>query len=185
MTVPSAGRGPLLARWRARWERARGRRAFRWARDAAIVLLAAGAIGAWQTRHHVRGPAPEAALRTLAGDPVALASLRGRPTMLAFWAPWCGVCKAQSGNVSRVQRLAGEHARVVSVAAAYGDEAQVRAWVRERGVDYPVWLGDDAAVQAFRVEAFPTLYFLDAEGRVKGSVAGYTTTLGMLARLFL
>jgi thioredoxin-related protein len=71
------------------------------------------------------------------------------------------------------------------VAAEFSDEAEVRAYVRERGVDYPVLLGDDAVVHAFRVEAFPTLYFLDAEGRVKASVAGYTTTLGMLARLFL
>ena len=184
MNDPAAP-GSALARWRARWERLRTRRGFRWSRDVALVLVVVAAIGAWQTRHHVRGPPPAAALRTLAGEPVARASLRGRPTMVAFWAPWCGVCRAQSGNVSLVQRLAGDRGRVVSVAAAFADEAEVRAYVRERGVDYPVLLGDDAVVHAFRVEAFPTLYFLDAEGRVKASVAGYTTTLGMLARLFL
>jgi thioredoxin-related protein len=46
-----------------------------------------------------------------------------------------------------------------------------------------VLLGDEETVRAFRVEAFPTTYFLDAEGRITGSVAGYTTTPGLLARL--
>jgi thioredoxin-like negative regulator of GroEL len=114
---------------------------------------------------------------------VTLASLRGKPLALAFWAPWCGVCAAQSDNLSRTQRWVGGRAQVVSVAAAFGDVAEVRSYMAAHQVEYPVLLGDDAAVQAFRVEAFPTVYFLDAEGRVTGSVAGYTTTAGLLARL--
>jgi thioredoxin-related protein len=74
---------------------------------------------------------------------------------------------------------------VVSVAASFENVDQVRAYVRDHGVDYPVLLGDDALVRAFRVEAFPTVYFLDAGGRVRRSATGYTTTLGLLARLFL
>jgi hypothetical protein len=74
---------------------------------------------------------------------------------------------------------------VVSIAASFEEVAQVRAYVRDHGVDYPVLLGDDALLRAFHVEVFPTAYFLDARGRVQGSVTGYTTTLGLLARLFL
>ena len=54
--------------------------------------------------------------------------------------------------------------------------------VASRGVDVPVWLGDERALRDFRLDVFPTAYFLDAEGRVKGSVSGYTTTLGLVAR---
>ena len=74
---------------------------------------------------------------------------------------------------------------MLSVATAFDDVAQVRAYMAEHGVTYPVLLGDDEVVRAFRVEAYPTLYFLDAEGRVTGSATGYTTTAGMLARLLL
>ena len=92
--------------------------------------------------------------------------------------------RAPSRATSRaLARWAGDRGRVVSVASAYGDVAEVRAYMKEHEVAYPVLLGDDETVRAFRVEAFPTVYFLDAEGRIKRSVAGYTTTGGLLARL--
>jgi thiol-disulfide isomerase/thioredoxin len=172
------------AGWRARLAKLEERRWFRWGGEALVVLLAVLAIGLIQTRHHLSGgERPSATFTTLDGAPVTLESLRGRPAALSFWAPWCKVCGAQSGNLSRAARWAGGRARVVSVAAAFGDVAEVRAYMKDHGVEYPVLLGDDATVRAFRVEAFPTTYFLDAEGRIQGSVAGYTTTGGLLARL--
>ena len=173
------------ARWLSGFLALRERRWFRWSMDLAVLAALLLGIGAWQARRHVRGALPEVALRTLDGAPASLASLRGRPAMVAFWAPWCGVCAAQSANVGWARRLAGERARVVSVATSFEDVAQVRAYMAEHEVAYPVLLGDDAVVRAFRVEAYPTVYFLDAEGRITGSVAGYTTTAGMLARLLL
>ena len=152
--------------------------------DALLVLAVVTAVGLWQTRGHLdAGTAPALSLRGLDGQPVSLEALRGKPVLLAFWAPWCVVCSAQSDNLARVRRWVGGRAQVVSVAAAYGDEAEVRSHVAGKGIDYPVWLGGEAAAPAFRVEVFPTIYFLDAEGRVKRSASGYTTTLGMLARL--
>jgi peroxiredoxin len=192
MTSPATQPGPAKTqptsapgRWLARFLALRDRRWFRWSMDLVVLAALLAGIGAWQARHHLRGAPPEVGLRALDGTPVTLASLRGKPTMVAFWAPWCGVCGAQSGNVALAMRLAGDRARVVSVATSFDDLAQVRAYMAEHGVTYPVLLGDDAAVRAFRVEAYPTLYFLDAEGRITGSASGYTTTAGMLARLML
>lgn len=182
---PPGGDPPRPAGLLDRWMALRDRRWFRWSMDLALLAALLLGISAWQARGHVRGAPPAAPLRTLDGAPASLASLRGKPAMVVFWAPWCGVCGAQSGNVGMAMRLAGDRARVISVATAFDDVAQVRAYMAEHGVAYPVLLGDDAAVRAFHVEAYPTTYFLDAEGRITGSVAGYTTTAGMLARLLL
>jgi len=185
MTEPATPPPTAPARWLAAYLALCDRRWFRWTRDLLVLAALLLAIGAWQARGHVRGPPPEVALRTLEGAPASLASLRGKPAMVAFWAPWCGVCGAQSRNVGWARRLAGDRARVISIATSFEDVAQVQAYMTDHGVEYPVLLGGDDAVKAFKVEAYPTLYFLDAEGRITGSVAGYTTTAGMLARLLL
>jgi thiol-disulfide isomerase/thioredoxin len=182
MTPPTG----LWTTWTARYRRIRQRV---WARrgiDLAVLAALVFGLGAWQTRTHLSsGEMPAAVLTTLAGERVSLESLRGKPVLVAFWAPWCSVCAAESQNLSWAKRVVGERARVVSIAASFENVAQVRAYVRDHGVDYPVLLGDDALLQAFHVEAFPTVYFLDAHGRVQRSATGYTTTLGILARLLL
>jgi thiol-disulfide isomerase/thioredoxin len=171
---------------RARLASLQRRRWFRWGRDLALLAAIVLAVGAWQTRGHLgRGPAPELALTSLSGEPASLEPFRGRPVLLAVWAPWCPVCKANSGSLSWAARLAGDRAHVVNVAAAFDDAEQVRVHAREEGLLGPVLLAGDDAVRALRVASYPTYYFLDADGRVKRSAAGYTTTLGMLARLFL
>jgi peroxiredoxin len=181
MTMTPSPQPPTLA---ARYRSLRDRRWFRFASEVGLVLLVLTVAGAWQTRGHLSSvAAPDFSLPTLAGDEVRLHELRGEPVLLAFWAPWCGVCTAQSGNVGWVMRLAGSRAHVLSVAAAYQSTAEVAAAARDHGMDYPVVLADPELTRRYRIEAFPTLYFLDADGRVKRSAVGYTTTLGMLWRL--
>lgn len=171
---------------KARYLKARERRWFRWSVDAVLFLVLVAAIGAWQTRSHLSGvAAPPVTLATLDGRTVSLESLKGKPVLVAFWAPWCSVCKTESQNVSWTMKLAGERAHVVSIVSSYDDLGSVQAYVRDRGVDYPVLLGDEGLARQFKVDAFPTAYFLDADGRIKRSAVGYTTTLGLLARLLL
>jgi thiol-disulfide isomerase/thioredoxin len=151
-------------------------------RDLAILAVAVIALDAFQTREHARGPAPDLALRTLEGDFVRLSSFAGTRTLLVVWAPWCGVCKLETGNVQRVRAWSEPWLRVVSVAASYQSVEEVRDYVRYQGVDYPVLLAGADFVAALGVRAFPSFFVLDADGTIVGSMQGYTTTLGLWVR---
>lgn len=157
----------------------------RFALELGALMLVAALIGLWQTRGHLTGPAPAFTLETLDGQTLGLESLKGKPALIAFWAPWCGVCKVESRNFSWAKKVIGDRAHVISVASAFDHVAEVQGYVKDQGVDYPVLLDRADLSQKFKVEAYPTVYFLDGEGNVKRSAVGYTTTGGLLLRLIL
>ncbi len=175
-----------MKRFFAWYRQQRQRRLFSWSVDIAVVLAVVAVVGLWQTRGHIRGPSPlPASMMTLQGASLDLTSLRGKPVLLAFWAPWCGVCKGEASNLNWLNAHAGDRFHVVSVATAYDSLAEVQRFSTQNNVAFPVLLGDDELQAKFQIRAFPTVYFLDAEGNVKNSVVGYSTTVGLLARTLL
>jgi len=163
-------------------ERYRTSTAFRWAVDLSVLAMLVVGIGLYQTRNHPRGPAPTYTFTTLEQGTASFASFAGKPTLVAVWAPWCGVCKAESDNVSRARAWLGDRAHVVSVSTAYNDVSEVRKYMAAQGVDYPVLLAQDDFQKLMHIEAFPTVFVLDSQGRIVSSMQGYTTTLGLVLR---
>jgi len=170
------------------WRRARERWWSRWLIDLAILAGIVAAVFAFQTRHLIDDgePAPEISLNTLDGGQLDLADYRGKKVVLAFWAPWCGVCDMEASTLNDVHESALESgdAAVVSVALGYEDVASVEAFVEAHDVRFPVLLGTAETARHYNVDSFPTLYILDEEGRVEHTAVGYTTSWGIAARLW-
>lgn len=156
-----------------------------WLLEGAVVLLVLVAVSAYQSRGLAGGKLPALTLPTLTGEPFSTAALAGRPALIALWAPWCGVCRLESQNVSWLRSLVGARAEVISIAMQYDSRTEVEAFVREHAVDYPVLLGGRESARRLRVRAYPTLLFLAPDGEIKHAAVGYTTMFGLLWRLFL
>jgi peroxiredoxin len=159
----------------------------KYGKELAIFLVIFFGVMWFQTRGLVASgePAPAFDLMAIDGGRVSSQSLVGKPTILYFWAPWCGVCKANAHNANDVQSRWGESAQVVSVALSYKNRAEVEAFAKEHAMPEPVLFGEDTTGEDYKINAFPTVYILDAEGKVSGSVVGYTTEFGLHWRLLL
>ena len=152
---------------------------------AALVVVAL-AIHAWQTRDMLpadqRIMAPSFLLADVAGQPLASASLAGKPVVLYFFAPWCHVCAASAPQLRWYDRFFGESTPLVLVALDYDSPAEIRSWVARHRISAPVLLGNPAAAAAYRVRGYPTYYMLDRGGRIAARDFGFTTLVGLWLR---
>jgi hypothetical protein len=153
----------------------------RWALEAGLVLCCYGALRAWQQPTTRSDRAPAVRATDLAGRPVELGAGAGEPRLLWFFARWCGVCRASAHNARALARERG----VVLVATDSGSDADVRSYLRAHGLEGArvVNDGDGAIARRFGVRAFPTTFAMASDGTIRATEVGYTTELGLRARL--
>ena len=143
-----------------------------WGFALALGLVVYLVVSWWQTRPpDVAGMAPEFTAKDTSGNQVDLASLRGRPVVLNFWATWCGPCRAEMPDFARFAKDNPDVA-VIGAAVQSGDSFDVATAAHRLGVGYPVFVAPDAMVEAYKVDMFPTTYIIDAEGHIKSSHVG-------------
>ena len=118
----------------------------------------------------------EASFTTWDGEEVPLASLRGAPTVVNFFASTCIPCITEMPAFEEVyQALGGREAPVqflgVAISTDRSDDAQ--ELVERTGVTYPTAKDKDSSVaSALDVALLPTTVFLDADGKVAKSSSG-------------
>jgi thiol-disulfide isomerase/thioredoxin len=155
----------------------------RWQRrllEAALILGVIFGAQYWQTRGLPEGAAPPLVGVLTDGSPVKVGA-GDTATLVAFWATWCPVCKAEEDNIVAVAK---EH-RVIPVAMQSGDAATVLKHLKERGIDLPQLIDADGRhAMNWRVSGVPTHFVVDAAGNVRFRVVGYATTWGLKARLW-
>ena len=137
----------------------------------APILLALALQGACtppaETGPVVGSPAPEYGARSLAGDSVSLARLRGSAVLLNFWATWCAPCRHETPFLqSLFARSASRGLVIVGVSMDAGDaRGQVEDFVREFGVTYPVLVDPQMrGMDLYKVIGLPASFLVDRDG---------------------
>ena len=128
-------------------------------------------------------PAPPLGISAFLGaKPPTLASLRGRPVLLFFWAHWCGDCKADAPVIARIrEEFAGRGLAVIGPTQLYGyvaggadaAPAEERAYIEQERERYynsldgmPIPL-DSENFRVYGASTTPTLVLIDRAGIVR------------------
>ncbi|MHB8253777.1 MAG: redoxin domain-containing protein [Acidiferrobacter sp.] len=143
---------------------------------AGIIIVAANA---YLARHAAHGQAPPLAPATLNGPAPQVAD--GRPLLVDFFATWCPICRIDQGVAQSIAR----HEPVVIVATQSPTQA-VRVFARSHHWRAPVILDPDGAIaRRYGVRVLPMAFILGPRGHIRFVVAGYTTEVGLMTRLWL
>ena len=160
----------------------KGKRCRRWAVELTVVLLAVAAIQWWQARDSISGQAPELQGRLLSGETFSLASLKGAPVLVHFWATWCPICRLEEDSIDGL----AEDFPVITIATTSGEAAEVRAYLVEKGLDFPVLLDESGDIgREWGVKGVPASFILDGGGRIAHATVGYSSGIGLRLRLWL
>ena len=109
---------------------------------------------------------------SLAGDPLSVATYKGRVTMIDFWATWCPPCRAELPNVIAIYNR--HHTQGFDIIGVSLDQdrdtvvnftqAQGMAW--SQYFDGQGW--DNKLAKQYGVSSIPMTYLLDGHGVIIG-----------------
>ena len=110
----------------------------------------------------------------LDGREVDLEKLRGKVVLVNFWATWCFPCRAEMPVLEAMyQRHKADGFVIVGLAVDHAPTAEVAAFVRDRGVSYPIaHVGREAESAFGGVRGYPTSFLIGRDGVMRHRVLG-------------
>ena len=106
------------------------------------------------------------------GNEVKFSDYLGKPIVLNFWAHWCGPCQMEMPEFNAAyERLGGEVTFLMVHEGAAVDDGKDK--VTEGGYTFPVVFDvDSSAGNLYGITAFPTTFFIDADGHLQAYYMG-------------
>ncbi|MDP2561601.1 redoxin domain-containing protein [Psychrobium sp. 1_MG-2023] len=101
--------------------------------------------------------------------------------LVYFFAPWCTVCALSQPSLD-VFTTMKPNTQVIMVALDWDNPQAVEDFKQKHQFDLPTLLGDQTLKRQWQVDAYPSYYFIDSQGRVTSKDRGLVTLPGLLAR---
>ena len=119
-------------------------------------------------------PVPDTAFVDAEGVQKQLADWHGQVLLVNFWATWCAPCRFEMPSFERVYKNKKDAGFViVGIATDRAGDGEVRRFLAERGISYPVAMATGEVERAFGgVNALPTSFLIGRDGTIRHQVRG-------------
>ena len=112
--------------------------------------------------------APDFTVYDAEGNEVKLSDFIGKPTVVNFWASWCGPCQIEMPDFDEMYKEFGEEVNFLMVNMTDGSRETADAaakFVEDAGYAFPIYYDTKMnAAMTYGVNSLPSTYFIDAEG---------------------
>ena len=153
---------------------------YRWMVELALILLVIVAARLWMQRGVVSGVAPDISAVMLDGQYFDFHKSKTRPMLIDFWATWCPVCKLEQSNIENISR---DYA-VMTIAMQSGDRQELKNFMLKENLSFNV-INDEGGVlsKRYHIRGVPVSFVINKNNSIEFVEVGYTSELGMRARL--
>lgn len=146
----------------------------------ALIMLVSFAVNLYKTWDVAAGPTPLLQQTTINNMPVNLAESK-KPVLVHFWATWCPVCSVEQGSI---QSIAQDY-NVISIALSSGNKEELLQFMQNEELDFPVIADEQGDIaRQWQVKGVPTSFIISPGGAIAFVESGYTSELGLRARLW-
>ena len=107
---------------------------------------------------------PSFALPDLDGGTFSSEDIQAKPTIINFWATWCGPCKREIPTLREL--YASGRVDVIGIALDEGGAPPVKRFVKREGIEYKILIGNPEVFNRFNGLQIPHTVVLDSERKV-------------------
>ena len=152
---------------------------------ACVILIAVcTSLSSAQHAHEIKttaaptvgAPAIAFDLKTLDGKSMGLATFRGKPLVLNFFASWCDPCRDEMPLINDLASKAAKDGYSVLGIAVEDTRAAVSEFAKETNLVFPIAMDLNSTVKrAYRIFGPPATFFIDGQGVIRDVVLGPIT----------